>query len=104
MAFTATELVILGDIVGMNPVELDDWLDTVTVSAEVEDAIQADIVIWSSTYANSAGIQVEPKESNFGARINGDLGRDDIITRTRRRLQIPNASGMTASMGSLAIG
>ena len=28
MAFTAAELVTIGDIVGMNPVELDDWLDT----------------------------------------------------------------------------
>ena len=27
MAFTAAELVTIGDIVGMNPVELDDWLD-----------------------------------------------------------------------------
>ena len=104
MAFTATELVIIGDIVGMNPVELDDWLDSITISTEVEDAIQADVVLWNSTYANAAGIQIEPKESNFGARMNGDLGRDDIITRTRRRLQIPNPSASTATMGSLQIG
>jgi hypothetical protein len=104
MAFTDAELVTLGDIVGMNPVELDDWLDTVTISASVEDAIQADIVLWNTSYANAAGIQIEPKESNFGARMNGDLGRDDIIVRTRRRLQIPNPSAASASMGSLIIG
>lgn len=104
MAFTDAELVPLGDIVGMNPVELDDWLGSVTISAAVEDAIQADIVLWNASYANAAGVTIEPKESNFGARMNGDSSRADIVTRTRRRLQIPNPSAGYATMGSLTIG
>jgi hypothetical protein len=103
MAFTAAELVTIGDITGYNPVELNEWLDSITVSTEVEDAIQADIVLWNSTYANASGIQIEPKESNFGARVNGSLGRDDIIVRVRRRLQMPTSTA-TMGMGSLQIG
>jgi hypothetical protein len=104
MAFTAAEKVTLGDIVGMNPVELTDWLAVVTISTEVEDAIQADIVLWGTTYANAVGVTIEPKESNFGARMSGDLGRDEIIVRTRRRLQIPNPMATTAGYYTLQIG
>lgn len=70
MAFTATEKGTLAEILGIMPETLDDHLDMVesALTTEVEDLIQADIVVWN-TYRNNF-VRIHPKEKNFGAEVN----------------------------------
>ncbi len=102
MAFTASELVTLSDISGLDPVALNNWLAGITITTETEDAIQADIVYWNSNLALAAGLSIEATESNYGAVLNGNDIRAAIIARTRRRLQMemPSYEGI----GTIQIG
>lgn len=105
MSFDGAQLVTLGDMAEMDPVALDNWLTTLPPTADIETAIKADIVFWNANLANAAGVSIEPKERNFGGRINGDELRDAIILRTKRRLRIiTSSSNSNGHIGTIEIG
>ena len=103
MAFSPEELVTLGDIVGLDPVALDAWLDGITLSPEVEAAIQADILFYNENYLYGEKVSIEPNEKNFGARIDGDEVYLALVARTRTRLQMP-AAAYASGYGTIQIG
>jgi hypothetical protein len=87
MAFTETEKATLTEILGITYSALDTHLDYVVLTTEVEDAIQADIVLWA-TYRNAISVSIEPKDSNFGARVDSGDIRRSIIARIANWLEL----------------
>ena len=87
MAFSESEKATLTEILGITYSALTTHLESVVLTTEIEDAIQADIVIWNSTYRNTNDVSIEPKESNFGARINGDGVRSAMMRRIANWLE-----------------
>ena len=93
MAFTATQLGTLQEILEISSFDLDIVLDRVTITSAVETLIIADITLWA-TYRDNF-VSIEPKERNFGARINTNGNRDAIRRRIMNWLDMPMEAGAT---------
>ena len=93
MAFTETELATLTEILGITYSALDTHLEYVVLTTEIEDAIQADILYWNTNLRNVNTVDIEPKESNFGARISGGGVRGDIMRRIANWLELDLSFG-----------
>ena len=71
------------------------------LTAEKQTYIEAQITRW--TTAGFAFIRIEPKESNFGARVDSDAEKNDIRGNIARSLAWPYNVG-SASYGTLQLG
>lgn len=103
MAFTAAEKLSIARILGITPTLLDAHLTSlgVTVTSDVETAVRAELTRWTTEGANF--VSVEPKEANFGARIDPGLAQADIRRNIAVLLEYHSQTG-PLNMGTLQIG
>lgn len=102
MAFTATELVSITDILGTTLSLLNAHLSTITVSAEIEADVRSQVALWEGG-AGSNYLSIEPKESNLGTRLNGNDTRNGIRRRVANDLEYTFPYYDSATMGTICI-
>ena len=102
MAFTDAENLSIARILGTTPTLLVAHITSLgaTVTAALETAVRAELTRWTTARANF--VSIEPKESNFGARVNPGSDQADIRRNIALLLEWPYAIGV--SMGTLQIG
>lgn len=97
MAFTTDEKLSIARIVGIRPTLLDAQLTSLGVSltADIEDAVRDELARWETAGINF--VAVEPKESNFGARIDGSLAQMDIRRNIAVLLELTSSPTLSSS-------
>ena len=102
MSFSETEKGTLAEILGVNPLVINDHLNLVVsdLTTETEDLIQADIVLWA-TY-RSDFINVHPNTANFGAEIKPAEARAAIRNRIANWLTFKMEISSSAGFSRLA--
>lgn len=103
MAFTADEKLIISEILGIYPPVLDAQITLLgaDLTANVITAVQTQLTRWTTAGVNF--VRIEPKERNFGARIDPLLDQADIRRKISLLLQFPQPE-YSMGMGTLQIG
>ena len=102
MAFTEIQKVSITDILGTTLSLLNAHLSSITVSAEIEADVIAQIALWEAG-AGSNYLSIEPKESNLGTRLNGSDSRNGIRRRVANNLEWTFTYYDSYSMGTICI-
>lgn len=102
MALSPTEKLSIVRILNTTPSLLDAQITVLGASldSDRETAIREELTRWET--AGIAFVQTEPKESNFGAKIDADLEKDDIRQNLLRLLEFP-LSTYSAGAGTMCI-
>lgn len=102
MAFTAEQKISICKILGVNGMDLDVRLSyyATYITAAVETAVIAEIARWTAG-AGTDFVAVEPKEKNFGARIDPELEKTDIRKNLGLMLYCSDLIGSSNGGGSL---
>jgi hypothetical protein len=103
MAFTPTEKHNIAHILGTTVTLLDAHITSLgaTVNSDTETAVRAELTRWATD--GYSFLSIEPKERNFGARIEPGDAKADIRKNIASSLEWPYAV-QAASMGTLQIG
>lgn len=102
MAFAEAEIFSIATILGTTPTTLNAHITSLgaTVTAALETAVRTQLTRWTTAGINF--VSIEPKESNFGARVNPDADQADIRKNIALLLEWPYMA--ITSMGTLQIG
>ncbi len=104
MAFTITQKLSIGDILGTTPELLDAHLASIgTLDAAIETDVIAQIALWDGG-AGTNYLSIEPKESNLGTRLNAKDTQAGIRRRVARDLSYSLYYAGSQTMGTLCIG
>jgi hypothetical protein len=101
MALSEANQLTVCQILGVTPSDLEYQLTLLSTdfTAAVQSAVEAQITLWTTASVNYTDI--EPKESNFGARIKAGSARQAIRERIAVLLERPdwaNNGGSTARL------
>lgn len=67
MAFTAAQLLTLGEILGMTPLEIDDHFDTFPYDSDTETYVETELTAWAT--ARDGFAYFTATESNEGFNL-----------------------------------
>lgn len=104
MAFTEAEKMSIARVLSVTPTLLDAHLDSLgaTVTTDVETAVREELSRWET--AGIDFVAVEPKEKNFGARIDPNLAQSDIRRNIAILLEYSAYMSVARNMGTLQLG
>lgn len=91
MAFTAAQLLTIGEILELTPLEIANHFDVFPYDSDTETYVETELTAW--TTARSNFVSIEPKDRNFGARINPNSDRSAIKKRVGLALGFEVSSG-----------
>jgi hypothetical protein len=102
MAFTPAEKHNIAHILGTTVTLLNAHITSLgaTLDADAETAVRLELTRWAAN--GFSFFSVEPKERNFGARINSTTAQNDIRRNVALSLEWPFT--MVVGMGTLQIG
>ena len=103
MALTATEKQTIAKMFRSTPSLVAAHITSLgaAVTADLEADIRAELTRWGT--ASLVFESIEPKEANFGARIEAEAEKNDIRANVASLLEWPYTAA-SAGMGSLQIG
>lgn len=68
MAFTSTQLLTLGEVLGLTPLQIENHFDVFPYDANIQEYVEGQLTRWETASLNFT--RIEPNMRNFGARIN----------------------------------
>ena len=98
MALTTPQKLSIARILGLTPAYFDAHLSTLTVSADLETAIVAELTRWTSF--GSKFTKIHPMANNYGVEIDPEKAKRDIRDNLRMLLEMPYLQ-TSSSMGTI---
>lgn len=97
MALTEPQKLIIARILGITPTILNLQIDALTISAELELAIEEQIELWTDG-AGAKFARIHPNIKNFGAEVNPEDLKADIRTNIANYLERPDWANASSGM------
>ena len=91
MALTEAQTLTIAEVLGVSVVDINDqitWLGATYATAAWQTAVEAELTRW--TPASTNFVATEPKEKNFGARIDPNSEKNDIRANLAILFQRPD--------------
>jgi hypothetical protein len=96
MAFTAAQLLTIGEILELTPLEIETHFEVFPYDADTETYVETVLTAWATARSNF--VSIEPKDRNFGARIDPNADRNAIRKRVALALGMDTASSSSAGL------
>lgn len=94
MAFTAAQLLTVGEILELTPLEIETHFDVFPYDADTETYVETELEAWERARVDY--VHVEPNVKNFGARIDPNIARATI----RKNIALALGLDIQSSSGS----
>jgi hypothetical protein len=91
MAFTAAQLLTIGEILSLTPLEIENHFEVFPYNSDTETYVETELTAWST--ARSVFQSIEPKDRNFGVRYNAGEEKGEIRKRVALALGFDVSSG-----------
>lgn len=79
MAFAADQLLTIGEILRLTPIEIENHFNVFPYDSDVQAYVETELDLWAT--ARTSFITVEPNLRNFGSRTNPDIQKSEIRRR-----------------------
>ena len=96
MAFTPAQLVTIGEILALTPLEIENHFEVFPYDADTETYVETELTAWAT--ARSGYFSIEPKDRNFGVRYNGAELQSAIRQRVALALGFDTSSGSSSRL------
>ena len=79
MAFTAAQLLTIGEILSLTPLQIEQHFDVFPYDADTETYVETELTAWAT--AREKFQSIEPKDRNFGVRYSPGAEKAEIRNR-----------------------
>jgi hypothetical protein len=90
MAFTAAQLLTIGEILRLTPLEIENHFDVFPYDSDTETYVETELTAWAT--ARDVYQSIEPKDRNFGVRYSPGEQKNEIRNRIALALGFDIAS------------
>lgn len=79
MAFTAAQLLTIGEILNLTPLEIENHFEVFPYDSDTETYVETELTAWAT--ARGVFQSIEPNVRNFGVRSNASDEKNEIRKR-----------------------